>query len=112
MDGRITLLSLRRMKERGEKIAMITCYDYAFARLLDRAEVDILLVGDSLGDNVLGYANTLPVTLDEMIHHARAVSKGAERAMVVVDLPFMSYQVNAEQALESAGRVLKETGAA
>lgn len=100
------------MKARGDRIAVLTAYDYLFARLLDRAGIDVILVGDTLGEVVLGYDSTLPVTLDEMIHHARAVCRGASRALVVVDLPFLTYQVSREDALRSAGRVLKETGAA
>lgn len=111
IDERVTLPTFQRRKERGEKIVVITAYDYAFARLLDAAGVDAILVGDSLGQAVLGYETTLPVTLDEMIHHAAAVRRGAQRALVVVDMPFLSYQVSPEEALRNAGRVLKETGA-
>jgi 3-methyl-2-oxobutanoate hydroxymethyltransferase len=111
MNETMTLPTLQRRKERGEKIVMLTCYDYPSARLLDESGIDILLVGDSLADNVLGYETTLPVTLEEMIHHARAVRKGTSHALVVVDLPFMSYQVTPEEALRSAGRVMKEAGA-
>jgi 3-methyl-2-oxobutanoate hydroxymethyltransferase len=99
------------MKAEGRPIAVLTCYDVLFARILEEAEVDMALVGDSLGQVVLGYDSTLPVTLDEMIHHARAVCRGAPRTFVVVDLPFLTYQVSSEEALRSAGRVLKETGA-
>lgn len=90
---------------------MLTCYDVLSARMLERAEIDMLLVGDTLGQVVLGYDSTLPVTLDEMIHHAKAVRRGAPDTFVVVDLPFMAYQVSSEDALRSAGRVMKETGA-
>src|SRR5438034_10752265 len=83
---------LRVMKERGEKIAVLTAYDYTMARLLDRAGVDIILVGDSVGMVVLGHDNTLPVTLDMMIHHTRAVSRGAKRALIVADMPFLTYR--------------------
>jgi 3-methyl-2-oxobutanoate hydroxymethyltransferase len=99
------------MKRRGEKIAVLTAYDYLFARLVDGAGVDVVLVGDSLGQVVLGLDTTLPVTLDDMIHHARAVRRGVERALLVVDLPFLTYQVTREDALRNAGRVLQETGA-
>jgi 3-methyl-2-oxobutanoate hydroxymethyltransferase len=100
------------MKRRGERIAVLTAYDYLFARLVDGAGVDVVLVGDSLGQVVLGLDSTLPVTLGDMIHHARAVRRGVERALLVVDLPFLTYQVNREEALRNAGRVLQETGAA
>jgi len=103
---------LREMKRRGEKIAVLTAYDYLFARIVDGAGVDVVLVGDSLGHVVLGLDTTLPVTLGDMIHHARAVRRGVERALLVVDLPFLSYQVSREDALRNAGRVLQETGAA
>ena len=99
-----------RAKADGRKLSMVTCYDYTFARLFDQAGVDILLVGDSLGMAVQGHDTTLPVTLDEMIYHARAVARARPRAHLVVDLPFMSYQASVEQALQSAGRVLKESG--
>jgi 3-methyl-2-oxobutanoate hydroxymethyltransferase len=97
------------MKRRGEKIAVLTAYDYLFARLVDGAGVDVVLVGDSLGQVVLGLDSTLPVTLDDMIHHARAVRRGVERALLVVDLPFLTYQVSREDAVRNAGRVLQET---
>jgi 3-methyl-2-oxobutanoate hydroxymethyltransferase len=109
---RVTTLDLLEMKRRGERIAALTAYDFLFARVLDAAGVDVILVGDSLAQVVLGLETTLPVTLDDMIHHARAVRRGVERALVVVDLPFLSYQVSAKEALRNAGRVLKETGAA
>lgn len=112
-DGRrINVLELQAMKQRGERIAVLTAYDFLFARLVDRGGVEVVLVGDSLAQVMLGLDSTLPVTLDEMIHHARAVRRGVERALVVVDLPFLSYQVSREDALRNAGRVLKETGAA
>jgi 3-methyl-2-oxobutanoate hydroxymethyltransferase len=99
------------MKRRGERIAAITAYDYLFARLVDEAGVDVVLVGDSLGDVVLGLDGTVAVTLEDMIHHARAVRRGVERALLVVDMPFLSYQVSREEAIRNAGRILKETGA-
>jgi 3-methyl-2-oxobutanoate hydroxymethyltransferase len=99
------------MKKRGEKIVALTAYDYLFARLVDEAGADIVLVGDSLGQVVLGYDSTLPVTLDAMIHHASAVRRGVEQALLVVDMPFLSFQVSTEDALRNCGRTLKETGA-
>ena len=90
---------------------MLTVYDAAFARLFDEAGIDMLLVGDSVGNTVLGYESTVPVTMEDMLHHARAVCRGTSRAMVVVDLPFMSYQVSVEEAMRNAGRILKETAA-
>jgi 3-methyl-2-oxobutanoate hydroxymethyltransferase len=106
---RVTVPDLREMKRRGEKIAVLTAYDYLFARLVDGAGVDVVLVGDSLGQVILGLDTTLPVTLDDMIHHARAVRRGVERALLVVDLPFLTYQVSREDAVRNAGRVLQET---
>jgi 3-methyl-2-oxobutanoate hydroxymethyltransferase len=111
MKNKVTLPMLRQKKERGEKIVMLTCYDAPFAHLLEDAGVDILLVGDSLGDNVLGYENTLPVTMEEMLHHTAAVHRGASRPLLISDMPFMSYQVNVEDALKNAGRLVKEAGA-
>jgi 3-methyl-2-oxobutanoate hydroxymethyltransferase len=98
------------MKERGEKIVALTAYDVLFARLLESVGVDLILVGDSLGQVVLGYDSTIPVTLDEMIHHSAAVVRGAPESFVVLDLPFMSYQASVEDALRSGGRALKEAG--
>lgn len=109
--ARVTTLTLAEMKARGEKMTMLTAYDYPTAYLLDEAGIDMLLVGDSVGDNVLGYANTLPVTMDEMIHHTKAVARGTQRAMVVGDMPFLSYQVSLPEAVLNAGRFLKEGGA-
>ena len=108
--GRSSTLRFLEMKKAGEKIVALTAYDVLFARLLEEAGVDLILVGDSLGQVVLGYDSTLPVTLDEMIHHARAVRRGAPDSFVVLDMPFLSFQVSSEQALANAGRVLKETG--
>jgi 3-methyl-2-oxobutanoate hydroxymethyltransferase len=102
----------RKMKRRGEKITMLTAYDATMARLLDRAGIDALLVGDSLGMVVLGQETTLPVTLDAMVHHTRAVSRGAERALVIADMPFLTYQVTVTDAVRNAGRLLQEGGAA
>lgn len=108
---RVTVGDLREMKRRGEKIAVLTAYDYLFAKVVDGAGVDVVLVGDSLGQVVLGLETTLPVTLEDMIHHGRAVRRGVERALLVVDLPFLTYQVSPEDALRNAGRLLQETGA-
>ena len=103
---------LRSMKEKGEKIAMLTAYDFTMARLLDRAGIDVILVGDSLGMVVLGYETTLPVTLDMMIHHTRAVSRGAKRALIVAYMPFLTFQLSIEEAMRNAGRLIQEGGAA
>jgi 3-methyl-2-oxobutanoate hydroxymethyltransferase len=108
---RVSIDDLKTMKERGEKIAMLTAYDYPTARLLDEAGVPIILVGDSLVMVVLGYKSTLPVTMAEMIHHVSAVVRGTQRTHVVADMPFMSYQANPEDALRNAGRFLQEAGA-
>jgi 3-methyl-2-oxobutanoate hydroxymethyltransferase len=108
---RFTIHTLQAMKDRGERISMLTAYDATFARLLDESDVDILLVGDSLGMVVQGHDTTLPVTLDEVIYHSRAVARGAHRAHVVGDMPFMTYQGNADVAIDNAGRLLKEGGA-
>lgn len=109
---RVSVLDLRKMKERGERITALTAYDYLFARIVDEAGVDVVLIGDSLAHVMLGLDSTLPITLDDVIYHACAVRRGVRRALVVVDLPFLSYQISATGALESAGRVMKETGAA
>ncbi len=108
---RTTTSDLQRMRDRGEPIAMLTAYDYPTAKLADEAGIPALLVGDSLGMVVLGYDSTLPVTLDDMIHHARAVLRGADRAHVIVDLPFGTYQTGWQDAMRAATRVLRETGA-
>jgi len=110
--GRVRIRELREKKQRGEKIAMMTAYDAAFARLLDDAGLDVLLVGDSLGMVVLGYETTIPVTLDEMLHHTKAVARAARRALVVADMPFLSFQVSVPDAVRNAGRLIKEGGAA
>lgn len=109
--GRVTTTKLARMKKDGEKITMLTAYDYTMAKILDEAGIDILLVGDSLGMVMLGYENTLPVTLDEMLHHARAVGRGTENALLVADMPFLSYEIEAKEAVRNAGRLIKEAGA-
>lgn len=109
--NKITTLGLRRMKRKSEKIVMLTAYDCCFARIFDEAGVHILLVGDSLANVVQGRETTLPVTMEEMIYHTRMVSRGTVRAMVVGDMPFMSFQASPEDALRNAGRFLKEGGA-
>ncbi len=106
---KITVNTLMDMKNKGEKITMLTAYDFQMASLLDQCGIDMILVGDSLGNVMLGYENTIPVTMNEMIHHCKAVTRGAKNAMIVGDMPFMSYQINAEQAVENAGRLLKES---
>ncbi|BDG60513.1 3-methyl-2-oxobutanoate hydroxymethyltransferase [Caldinitratiruptor microaerophilus] len=111
MATRVTVTRLREMKRKGQKIVMLTAYDYPTARLLDEAGVDVLLVGDSLGMVVLGYESTLPVTLADVLHHTRPVARAAERALVVADLPFMTFQISPEEALRSAGRLMQEGGA-
>src|SRR5882672_7838545 len=103
---------LTLMKARGERIVMLTAYDATMARLLDRAGIDVLLVGDSLGNVILGLDTTIPVTLDEMIHHTRAVTRTASRALVVADMPFLTYQVTAEEAMRNAARLFQEGHAA
>src|SRR5882724_13622160 len=107
MGEKVTVPGIVKKKCQGEKITCLTAYDYSFARILDQAGIDILLVGDSVGCVFQGQANTLPVTLDEMIYHTRAVTRGRKRALVVGDMPFLFFQVNKEQALRNAGRFLK-----
>jgi 3-methyl-2-oxobutanoate hydroxymethyltransferase len=108
---KITIRTLPRMKAQGEKITMLTAYDYPLARAVDEAGIEVILVGDSLGMVVLGHPTTLPVTMDDMVHHCKAVARGVSRALLVADLPFMSYQVSREDALRNAGRLVKEGGA-
>lgn len=107
---KITALTFRQKKQRGQPISMITAYDYPTAMIADEASIDSILVGDSLGMVVLGYETTLPVTMEDMLHHCKAVSRGASQALLIGDLPFMSYQVSVEQAVHNAGRLLKEAG--
>jgi 3-methyl-2-oxobutanoate hydroxymethyltransferase len=107
---KVTIRSFRRMKEKGEPIAMLTAYDYPVARALDRAGIDSILVGDSLGMVALGYENTLPLTMDAMIHHCKAVARGASRPLLIGDMPFLSYQTSPVDAVRNAGRFLKEGG--
>jgi 3-methyl-2-oxobutanoate hydroxymethyltransferase len=109
---RVRVPHLFAKKQRGEKITMLTAYDATMAALLDRAGIDVLLVGDSLGTAIMGHETTLPVTLDAVIHHSRAVSNGAKRALVVADMPFLSYQASVSEAVHNAGRLLQEGGAA
>jgi len=108
---KITTNTLQKLKESGEKISMITAYDFSFARIFDAAGVDVILVGDSASNVMAGHETTLPITLDQMIYHASSVIRGSNRALVVVDLPFGSYQSNSIEALASAVRIMKETGA-
>ncbi len=108
---KVTTNTLQRLKGKGEKISMITAYDYSFARLFDEAGIDVILVGDSASNVMAGYDTTLPITLEQMIYHASSVIRGVNRCLVVVDLPFGSYQSNSEIALASAIRIMKETGA-
>ncbi len=108
--ARVTTRVFRRMKQEGKKIAVLTAYDFPTARILDRAGIDCILVGDSAGTVVAGHKNTLPITMDEMLFLSRAVARGAERALLVGDMPFMSFQPSEETAISSAGRFLKEGG--
>jgi 3-methyl-2-oxobutanoate hydroxymethyltransferase len=108
---KITTHTLQKMKEAGEKIAMITAYDYSFAKIFDAAGVEIILVGDSASNVMAGHETTLPITLDQMIYHAGSVVRGCNRSLIVVDLPFGSYQGNSKEALSSTIRIMKETGA-
>jgi 3-methyl-2-oxobutanoate hydroxymethyltransferase len=107
----VTVRDLRMFKERGERFVMLTAYDYPTGRILDEAGVPVILVGDSLAQTVLGYDTTLPVTLEEMLHHTRAVARGASDALIVGDMPFLSYQTSIEDGIRNAGRFLKEGGA-
>src|SRR5437773_6933541 len=108
---KVTTNVLQRMKATGEKISMLTAYDFSFAKIIDSAGIDVILVGDSASNVMAGHETTLPITLDQMIYHAGAVIRGIDRCLVVVDLPFGSYQSNSEIALASAIRIMKETGA-
>lgn len=106
-----TILDIQHMKAEGRKIAVLTAYDYSFARLMDSVGIDMILVGDSVGSVISGYENTLPVTMEEMIYHSRAVVRGTREALVVTDMPFLSYQVDLREARLNAGRLIKEGGA-
>jgi 3-methyl-2-oxobutanoate hydroxymethyltransferase len=106
-----TIRDLRKFKQRGERFIMLTAYDFPTAKILDEAGVPVILVGDSLAQNVLGYSTTLPVTMEEMLHHTRAVARGATNALIVGDMPFMAYHASVEDGIRNAGRFLKEGGA-
>src|SRR4029450_2986890 len=107
----VTVRDVRAFKQRGERFTMLTAYDYPTGRIVDEAGVPVILVGDSLAQNVLGYETTLPVTMEEMLHHTRAVARGATNALIVGDMPFLSYQTSQEDGIRNAGRFLKEGGA-
>ena len=109
--ARVTIATLKEKKARQEKISMLTSYDYSTAGLVDQAGLDMILVGDSLGMVVLGYENTLAVTMDDMVHHTRAVVRGTQNAMVVADMPFLSYHISIKEAVRNAGRLIQEGGA-
>ncbi len=111
MTRKVTIRDIANMKARGEKIPMLTAYDYTTAKLADEAGIPIILVGDSLGMVVLGYDSTITVTMEDMLHHIKAVARGAKRALIVGDLPFMTYQIDASQAMHNAARLLQEGGA-
>ena len=111
MKNRKTILDIRLMKEEQSKITVLTAYDYPFAQLMDRVGIDMILVGDSVGSVFSGYDNTLPVTVEEMLYHTRAVVRGSEQALIVTDMPFMSYQIDERDARVNAGRLIKEGGA-
>lgn len=108
---KVTVNTFKKAKEEGTKLTMLTAYDYSTAKLIDEAGIDSILVGDSLGNVMLGYENTVSVTMEDMIHHGAAVCRGAKSALVIIDMPFMSYQINVEDALRNAGRLMKEAGA-
>ncbi|MBN1363925.1 MAG: 3-methyl-2-oxobutanoate hydroxymethyltransferase [Syntrophaceae bacterium] len=108
---RKTTADIKKMKVSGEKITVLTAYDYAMSSILDECNIDIILVGDSLGNVVLGYDTTLPVTMEDMLHHTKAVSRAAKNALIVADMPFLSYQVSTKEAFSNAGRFLKEADA-
>src|SRR5947207_7854547 len=110
-EKKITTHTLQEMKKRGEKISMLTAYDFSLARILDDAGIDVLLVGDSASNVMAGHETTLPITLDQMIYHAQSVVRAIDRCLVVVDMPFGSYQGNSKEALNSAIRIMKESGA-
>ena len=103
-----TVATIKKQKENGEKISMLTCYDYSMAKLMDESGINMLLVGDSLGNVILGYEDTISVTMEDMIHHTAAVARGAKNALVVADMPFMSYQTSVYDAIVNAGRLMKE----
>ena len=111
MESKVTVPEIGKMKQAGKKITALTAYDYSFAKILDEAGIDILLVGDSLGSVIQGQESTLPVTLDDMLYHTRAVVRGRKHALIVADMPFLSFQVSVEEAKRNAGRFLQEGGA-
>src|SRR6188768_77911 len=108
---KVTTNTLQRMKEHGEKISMLTAYDFSFAKIIDNANIDVILVGDSASNVMAGHETTLPITLEQMIYHAASVIRGVKRCLVVIDIPFGSYQSNSDIALASAIKIMKETGA-
>jgi len=108
---RVTINQIKEMKGKGEKISMLTAYDYSTARIVDEASIPLILVGDSLGMVVLGYESTIPVTMEEMLHHTKAVVRGTKQAMIIGDMPFMTYHVSADDALKNAARFIQEAGA-
>ena len=108
---RVTITDIKEMKQRKEKIPMLTAYDYVTAKMIDEAGVPLILVGDSLGMVMLGYDSTIPVTMEEMLHHTKAVARGAKKALIIGDMPFMTYQVSLSEALHNAGRFIQEGGA-
>lgn len=108
---RVTINQIKEMKQRGEKISCLTAYDYSTARIVDEVGIPLILVGDSLGMVVLGYESTIPVTMEEMLHHTKAVVRGTKQAMVIGDMPFMTYHISVEQALQNATRFIQEAGA-
>ena len=112
MSKKKTILDIQKMKHDGEKITVLTCYDYPTARIMDSCGIDIILVGDSVGVVFSGYENTLPVTMEEMLYHTRAVVRSTPNALVIADMPFMSYQISIAEARLNAGRLLKDGGAA
>ena len=107
---RVTVNKIKEMKQKGEKITMLTAYDYSTAKIIDEAGINMILVGDSLGMVVLGYQTTIPVTMEDMLHHSKAVVRGASNALVIGDMPFMTYHVSTEDALRNAARFIQEAG--
>ena len=108
---RVNINQIKEMKQKGEKISMLTAYDYSTAKIVDESGVPLILVGDSLGMVVLGYESTIPVTMEEMLHHTKAVVRGTKRSLIVGDMPFMTYHVSVEDALKNAARFIQEAGA-
>jgi len=109
--GRFTINDFKKSKENNIPISMITCYDFAFAKIIEQTDIDVILVGDSLGNVIAGYSSTIPVTVDQMIYHSEIVRRGAPTKFLVADMPFMSYHVSVEDSLRNAGKIMKETGA-